>query len=93
MAILKAAAEANFLLDNMVDTLITGLTFGESPPAGDYLLWATIQMRAPGTTTDDEFIRFNVFVGGVLVPHTERSYEQDASITDAAWTYVIEAFT
>ena len=90
MAILKAAATANFVLDNTVDTLITGLSL-TTPPAGDYLLWCTIQFAAPGTSTSGETLRFNVYVGGVLVPHTERSYEQDASLTDAAITYAIGA--
>ena len=90
MAILKAAATANDTLDSLSDTLIDGL-FLTTPPAGDYLLWTTIQVLVPGTSSSGETTFFNVYVGGVLIPHTERRYGQDASITDAAFTYVIGA--
>ncbi len=90
MAILKAAATANDTLDSLSDTLIDGLIL-TTPAAGDYLLWATIQVLTPGTTTSATGLNFNVYVGGVLIPHTERLYEQDASVSDAAFTYVIGA--
>lgn len=90
MAILKAAATANDTLDSLSDTVIDGLIL-TTPPAGDYLLWTTIQVLTPGTTTSATFLFFNVYVGGVLIPHTERRYEQDASVDDAAFTYVIGA--
>jgi len=90
MAILKAAATSNFTLNNTSDTLVTGLNL-VTPAAGDYLLWTTIQMQAPASTTSGTFLFFTVFVGGVAVPHTERAYEQDGSLTDAAITYAIGA--
>lgn len=90
MAILKAAATANDTLDATSDTLIDGLLLN-TPAAGDYLLWSTIQVLTPGTLTSGTFLFFNVYVGGVLIPHTERIYEQDGSVVDAAFTYVIGA--
>lgn len=90
MAILKAAATANDTLDSLSDTVIDGLIL-PTPSPGDYLLWTTIQVLTPGTSTSATFLFFNVYVGGVLVPHTERRFEQDGSLTDAAFTYVIGA--
>ncbi len=90
MSILKAAATGDFTLNQTSDTLIDGLILS-TPPAGDYLLWATVQIEAPSSTTSAELLEFNVYVGGVLVPHTARHYEQDGSMTDSAITYVIGA--
>ena len=55
------------------------------------MLWTTIGLLTPGTTVSGRLLRFNVYVGGVLVPHTERSYEQDASITNTHLVYAIGA--
>ena len=90
MSILKAAATGNFTLDATSDTLVSGLNL-VTPAAGDYLLWTTVQILAPDPSTSGEVLTFSVYVGGSLVTHTERSYEQDGSVNDAAFTYAIGA--
>jgi hypothetical protein len=87
MAILRAAATANFTLDNTgTAVLITGLTL--TPAADDYFLHATIQFTTPASApsaTDT----FSVWVNNVELAHTRRTYFGNTSIDNASITYVL----
>ena len=87
MAILRAAATANFTLDNTgTAVLITGLTL--TPAADDYFLYATIETLTPGSAGGDEDV-FSVWVNNVEVAHTLRTYHNNSSIDNASIVMVI----
>lgn len=87
MAILRAAAQANFTLDNTgTAVLITGLTL--TPAADDYFLYCTIEFLTSAATpaaTDT----FSVWVNNVELTHTRRTYFGNTSIDNASITYVL----
>ena len=87
MAILRAAATANFTLDNTgTATLITGLTL--TPASDDYLLSCTIEFLTPSAApaaTDT----FSVWVGGTQIAHSQRFYDGDTSVDNASITYAL----
>lgn len=87
MAILRAAATANFTLDNTgTAALITGLTL--TPAADDYFLYATIEFITPSAAPAEDDV-FSVWVGGTQIDHTRRTYQGDTSIDDASIVYVL----
>jgi hypothetical protein len=87
MAILRAAATANFTLNNTgTATLITGLTL--TPAADDYFLHSTIEFTTSAATpsaTDT----FSVWVNNVEIAHSRRVYFGNTSIDNASITYVL----
>jgi len=87
VAIEKAAATANYTLDTTSPTLITGLTL--SPAAGNYFLYCTVVQDTPGTAGSNQGNRYQVYVGGSLIAHSERLHDEDTSVDDDTTTYVI----
>lgn len=82
MAILRAAATADFTLDATgTPVLIDGLTL--TPANGDYFLYATVEFETQ-LTAPAEDDQFSVFVGGVEIDHTIRRYDGDTSIDDTS---------
>jgi hypothetical protein len=87
MTILRAAATANFTLDNTgTAVLITGLTL--SPVAGDYFLFATIEFISPAAAIAQTDV-FSVWVNNVEIPHSRRTYFANSSIDNCSITYVL----
>ncbi len=87
MAILRAAATANFTLDNTgTAVLITGLTL--TPAADDYFLYCTIEFLTPSTAPAEDDT-FSVWVGGSQIGHSLRYYDGDTSVDNASITYAL----
>lgn len=87
MTILRAAATANFTLNNTgTATLITGLTL--TPASGDYFLHATIEFltTAAAPSASDTF---SVWVNNAEIAHSRRVYFGNTSIDNASITYVL----
>ena len=59
-----------------------------TPGAGKYALFFTASAEGDGT---DDDVAFAVFVGGAIVQHTERRWNQEGSITDSEFCYAIAA--
>ncbi len=87
MAILRAAATANFTLNNTgTAALITGLTL--TPASDDYFLYATVEFTTPASAPA-ETDTFSVWVNNVELAHTRRTYFGNTSIDNASITYVM----
>ncbi len=89
MTILRAAATANFTLDNTgTAALITGLTL--TPASGDYFLYATVEFQTPaGSPAFPETDIFSVWVNNVEIDHSVRTYINNDSIDSASIVYVL----
>ncbi len=87
MAILRAAATANYTLDNTSPTLITGLQL-VNPAVDDYFLYCTIEFTTP-SAAPAESDEFSVYVGGSVIPHSLRTYTGNTSIDNCSIVYVL----
>lgn len=81
MAIERAAATADDTLNQTSDTLVDGLTL--TPASGDYLLYSLVAFQTPSSASNSRIHNFTVYVGGTLVDHSERQFDQDSSVTHA----------
>jgi hypothetical protein len=87
MAILRAAATANYTLDNTgTPVLITGLTL--TPASDTYFLHCTIE-TITDATADAGTEEFEVWVGGSAITHTTRIYDGNTSIDACNITFVL----
>ena len=87
MAILRAAATANFTLDNTgTATLITGLTL--TPASDDYFLFATL-VFATTSAAPAKTDTFSVWVNNVEIAHTLRPYFGNTSVDSCSITYAL----
>lgn len=72
----EANATANTTTSSASYVLLDSMTL--TPGAGDYLLVFSTSVQG----ADDAELAFAVFVGGSIVPHTERTTLQESSIVD-----------
>ena len=86
MTIERAASQANDTLNETSATLVTGLTL--TPAADDYFLFALVQMETPSSAGSSENF-FSVFVGGSIVDHSVRQYDEDTSVDNCFLTYML----
>ena len=90
MTIERAAATATDTLDSTSDVLINGLTLTPSSHPDGYLLQASVQF-SNAATAGSEKNTFSVYVGGSIISHTEREYDEDTSVDNVDLTYLISA--
>ncbi len=90
MAILRAAATANFTLDNTgTPTLITGLTL--TPASGDYLLFASCEVDPVDPGGGGDLNEFSVFVGGTQIAASIRQIQEEGSLNTGTITIALNA--
>ncbi len=80
MTIERAAATADDTLDQTSDTLVDSMTI--SPAAGDYLAVFTSYFETDAIS-GSEANTFSIYVGGSVVDHSERNYDENTSVDTA----------
>ena len=86
MTILRAQATASDTLDSTSPTLINGMILTD-PASGEYLLHATVQCQI-GTGASGR-THFLVYVGGSVIDHSERIFDEDTSVDDTTLTVML----
>lgn len=86
MSIERAAATANDTLDATSDTLVVGMTI--TPASGDYLAFSTCTFLTD-SASGNHVNTFSIYVGGTVVDHSERDYQEDTSVDNCQLPMVL----